>query len=219
MIREFEYLGFKVTHRVSKRMKHTYLSVQRDGSVLIKSPEISQRYLHEVLHAKEQWLLKQRSERLAHAVAPHNPLTHIHFMGALMPIESEGLTEPLYHALRRTRSANEAAILRQHNVFYLQRAKSHLDERTELFSMKMNLAPQELRFRKMTRRWGSCSSKGVITYNTMLMKLGAEYIDYVVVHELAHLKHMNHSPEFHALVRRHLHNADALRAKMRHMGN
>jgi len=79
-------------------------------------------------------------------------------------------------------------------------AKIFLTERVEYFSSKMDLKYSSLKFRKMKRRWGSCSSNGAITINTYLYNTPIEQIDYVIVHELAHLVHMNHSKVFHQLV-------------------
>lgn len=81
-----------------------------------------------------------------------------------------------------------------------KKAKIFLTEKVEYFSNKMGLKYSSLKFRKMKRRWGSCSSNGVITINTYLYNTPIEQINYVVVHELAHLVHMNHSRAFHTLV-------------------
>ena len=64
----------------------------------------------------------------------------------------------------------------------------------------MNLHYTKLKFRKMKSRWGSCNSRKEITLNKELLRLDKKLIDYVVVHELAHLMYMNHSKEFHTLV-------------------
>lgn len=63
-----------------------------------------------------------------------------------------------------------------------------------------NFKPKGLRVRTMKRRWGSCSNKGIITLSTELIKLSDLYIEYVINHELCHLKHHNHGPKFYALL-------------------
>jgi hypothetical protein len=60
--------------------------------------------------------------------------------------------------------------------------------------------PSALVIRTMKRRWGSCSSKGVITLSTELIKLSDSIIEYVIIHELCHLKHHNHGVHFYKLL-------------------
>ncbi len=79
----------------------------------------------------------------------------------------------------------------------------------------MELDYREVKFRKMKSRWGSCSSLRVITFNSELIKVKKELIDYVVVHELAHLVHMNHSKNFHALVDKYISNSKEIRKELK----
>ena len=65
------------------------------------------------------------------------------------------------------------------------------------------------------RRFGSCSAEGHICFSWRLMQYPPEAIDYVVVHELAHLKHMDHSDAFYALVAQYLPDHKARRALLR----
>jgi predicted metal-dependent hydrolase len=68
------------------------------------------------------------------------------------------------------------------------------------YSNKMNLHPSRVSFRFNKTRWGSCSYKNSIVFNYYLAKLPEDVIEYVVVHELAHIRHKNHQKNFWALV-------------------
>ena len=65
-------------------------------------------------------------------------------------------------------------------------------------------SPQQLRLRPLRASWGRCSSRGVVTLSLDLAQLPESLAEYVLVHELAHLTHLDHSPRFWALVDRHL---------------
>jgi len=66
----------------------------------------------------------------------------------------------------------------------------------------MGVAPNSISVRDYKSRWGSCSSKGEISYNWRIIIAPHQIVDYVVVHELCHLKHPNHSPEYWKSVKR-----------------
>lgn len=90
-----------------------------------------------------------------------------------------------------------------HNAFYeaLKVASGlYLPKRVEELSKLHNLYPKEVKVRRSSGRWGSCSSSGNISLNSHLIRLPAELCDYIILHELAHLKHPNHGPKFHTLL-------------------
>jgi len=76
-------------------------------------------------------------------------------------------------------------------------------DRVDYFSRKMNFYPKRVSFRKAKTRWGSCSSKNCISLNIALAALPKELSDYIIIHELAHIKHKNHSKEFWSLVEKY----------------
>lgn len=75
-------------------------------------------------------------------------------------------------------------------------AKQYLPKRTHYWANYHQIKIGQVRVKNVKTRWGSCSSKGNINLSIHLMLLPAAWIDYVICHELAHIKHPNHSPAF-----------------------
>ena len=98
---------------------------------------------------------------------------------------------------------------------YIRQAGELLPQRVAYWSERMGLYPTQVRITSARTRFGSCGSNGHICFSWRLMQYPMEAIDYVVVHELAHLKHMDHSPAFHALVARYLPDHKARRALLK----
>jgi len=84
--------------------------------------------------------------------------------------------------------------------FFKQQASLDLNERVNAWAKTMNLHPRSLSFRNQKTRWGSCSSQGRVNLNWKLACFRKEIQDYVIVHELSHLVHQNHSKDFWSLV-------------------
>ena len=82
-------------------------------------------------------------------------------------------------------------------------AKKIFPERTAYFAERMGVTYNRITIREQKTRWGSCSSKGNLNYNYQLYYLPEELLDYVVIHELAHRRHMNHSADFWAEVEKY----------------
>lgn len=82
-------------------------------------------------------------------------------------------------------------------------AKTELPECVETLAARVGKHPSQVTVRGQKTRWGSCSSKGGLSLNWRLVQVPWEVRDYVVIHELCHLEHMNHSKRFWALVGRH----------------
>ena len=81
-----------------------------------------------------------------------------------------------------------------------EKAKQIIPERVKYYAPKIGVTYNRITIRCQRTRWGSCSSKGNLNFNCLLALFPVEVIDSVVVHELCHRKHMNHSPQFYAEV-------------------
>lgn len=81
-------------------------------------------------------------------------------------------------------------------------ARQRITRRVEYFAPQVGVTYNRIFIKEQKTRWGSCSSLGNLNFNWKLILLNEELLDYVVVHELAHRKQMNHSPTFWAEVER-----------------
>lgn len=78
----------------------------------------------------------------------------------------------------------------------MEQARKVLVEKTEYYAELLQVTYQKIRIGNQKTRWGSCSSRGTISYNWHLVLMPERILDYVVVHELCHVMEMNHSPGF-----------------------
>jgi len=197
--RSFSYKGLEIEHQVNTRMKNIYLRIGDDGKVIVKSSRISEKRLLALIDEKEGWITKALSSI---AKKPRIRLgKEILYYGESYPLDYH----PLFENLRiKCEVAQEEKLHSYYQQFYKKEALQHLQERLDYFAARMKLQPKEMRLRQMKRQWGNCRSNGVITFNINLIQVPKECIDYVVVHELAHMVHMNHSRAFHDLVEQHL---------------
>jgi len=98
-------------------------------------------------------------------------------------------------------------------------AHLHLSNRAMMWAERTALRPSRIGVKAQRSRWGSCTSKRHIYLNWRLIQAPQDVIDYVIVHELAHLAHMNHGPEFWKLVARWMPDWQAQRAWLRLHGH
>lgn len=91
----------------------------------------------------------------------------------------------------------------QLNIWFRLRAEEIINERTAFYASIMGTIPDKVIVKTQTKRWGSCTSKRHVFFNWRLVFAPIEVLDYVVIHELCHLVHMNHSKAFWHLVEMH----------------
>ncbi|QKF58989.1 M48 family metallopeptidase [Aliarcobacter lanthieri] len=89
------------------------------------------------------------------------------------------------------------------DIFYKNEIQKHIPSLVEKYSNIMQLYPTKISYRKNKRTWGSCNYKNELNFNILLMKYPLFIAEYIVVHELAHIKHKNHSRDFWNLVEKY----------------
>lgn len=98
---------------------------------------------------------------------------------------------------------------------FRERALAIAEERASYFNRTYGFAVESIRIRNQKTRWGSCSSRGHISINYRIVHLPRALQDYLIVHELCHLRELNHSRRFWALVERTLPHYRALRRELK----
>jgi predicted metal-dependent hydrolase len=96
-----------------------------------------------------------------------------------------------------------------------ERARKLIMKRLDYFSQKYNFRFNKVSIRNQKTRWGSCSKKGNLNFNYRLIYLPQRQIDYIIVHELCHLKYLNHSKKFWNLVGKIIPNYREVRKELR----
>lgn len=107
------------------------------------------------------------------------------------------------HSIEIGAQTDDAA-LKTLQEYFKQQAKIYMVTRTLEIAQAFNLGGKlnQVRFRKTKSKWGHCTSKGIIQYNWLIMGAPKAVIDYLICHELSHLKHPNHSKAFWSQVRK-----------------
>jgi predicted metal-dependent hydrolase len=213
-ITPFTYKNLRVTRHYKPKLKHSYIQIRSVEDIVIKTPVKSLQFCYDLLEEKGLWIEKQLQKLRSYTPPKVQLQKEVLLFGKSISINTQEAFY-LHNALKKLTQQSQKDIVACYDDFYLHMAKEYIPLRVTHFAHKMGLSYLEIRFKKMKSRWGSCSSSKVLTFNTQLIKVKKELIDYVVVHELAHLVHMNHSKAFHSLVESYLSNHKQLRVELK----
>ncbi|MDD3137916.1 MAG: M48 family metallopeptidase [Lachnospiraceae bacterium] len=114
------------------------------------------------------------------------PKRYIQYLGGIVALEEVICSEGL----------SDAEVKDAVYKFYTKSSKQITKERTKIYQELLKVTPRSIKIEKINRRWGSCNSRKEITYHYLIATLPMELIDYIVVHELCHIYHMNHDRSF-----------------------
>jgi len=106
----------------------------------------------------------------------------------------------------RKSAVEQSSVKRVLENFYRSRARDYLTDRTDHFAEQMGVEYEKFELRNQRTRWGSCSTGGTISLNWRLIMAPPDVVDYLVVHELAHLTEQHHGREFWQFVGEHVPN-------------
>jgi len=204
-----------VVCRRSAQARYVRIRVDEQGNVRASLPKraplhLVQQLLNESRSEIRELVAKQRAKQVVYEngmSVGHSHTLQIVLEPVATPkkqLREQTLTIVL--PTEMTASSPEAqTFISQHIKKTLEReARAYLPRRLRYLADSLGFNYERERFGNQKGRWGSCSRSGTISLNVALMNLPHELIDYVLIHELVHTKHMNHSPSFWSLVETHM---------------
>lgn len=207
-------LGDKIisyTLKRSSRRRSIGLQINDQGLTVSIPLRASEKWLHSVLLEKAHWVVAkleswQSKKALVQKWADGEPILfrgetfilRIH-PGLFSTPPQLTASELIVHVVDTT---NQVTINKKIIKWYKHEAERVFAECIEHFAPLMHVSPREIKLTSARTQWGSCTAQGVVRLNWQLVSMPLHLIDYVVVHELAHLLEMNHSPDFWRVVER-----------------
>jgi predicted metal-dependent hydrolase len=182
--------------------------VHRDGKVVVRAPlKTPEALIRAFIESKSGWIEEKKAEAAKHVALPVKKYTggeKFLLLGHEIPLRVvDGQKTALKFQDEFFLSKN--AVPKAQTLFtkwYQAQARETLTERVILYATMFGLHYEKIRISSARTRWGSCSSRGTLSFTWRLVMAPLDVVDYVVIHELAHLKVKDHSPKFWAEVAR-----------------
>lgn len=203
--------GQHITYTLKRSSKRRSIGLRIDDRGLTVSMPLraSEQWLHSVLQDKADWVVEKLDGWEMRKPAPVSWVDGevLDYLGELLTLRVERSTfiapaqrrgDELWVFVRK--AATEVHIERAVTLWYKREALQLFEQRAAHYAPLLNAAPREIRLSTARTQWGCCTARGCVRLNLQLIKLPQRLIDYVVVHELAHLREMNHSAAFWQVV-------------------
>lgn len=183
--------------------KSIALIVEKDGRLVVRAPLfVPDSEIQRLVQQKEDWV-RQKQEQASALVTTSRSTkfkdgARFYFLGKTYPLKIVDTLDPSL-VLNRKFYLDRRALRHAERLFiawYRQQARLEINRRLKHFASKNGFKYGAVRITSARTRWGSCSSKGNLNFTWRLVMAPPEVIDYVVVHELAHLRVHNHSREY-----------------------
>jgi predicted metal-dependent hydrolase len=213
LVYEDKKIDYNIYYSVRKTIS---IEVTNNQQVIVKAPAtISNNHIHNIIQKKANWIVKKLAyyKNISTNVIPKQYIDgeqHL-YLGTSYPlniysscVKSVGIIDDVLHV---TTSINTPdSIKKQLQSWYLQQSKllflDVFENNWEYFIrvVKQILIKPTFKIRTMKSRWGSCSTKNIITLNSNLIKYPQACIEVILMHEFCHLIHFNHSKAFYNLL-------------------
>lgn len=225
--------------RRSARAKRLRIVVKADRVELVAPMRMPESQIHQFALAQQDWIRQARQRVQAKSQSSLQGFAPEEYVdGVTLPFQNQELVIRLgVHPRKRLsiEGINRTTLLinlpetlhgatRQQAIrgalekWFKQQAQFQVSEIVDQHAPRFGLQPRSIRIKTQRSRWGSCGPHNDINLNWLLMLAPAATLEYVVVHELCHIRHKNHSPAFWQLVAQHLPDYQQARQWLKHNG-
>lgn len=205
-------------------LKSHYITVDKENGVVLKGKSISKENSDKLIVKKAKWILDKL--KLVEAIGLEDIVTGSRtqylgrkyynelFINNTLDKIVIDFTESKFKVSLPNWLDNQEDLKQAFDNFYREKAIDKIVPRTKRLSKQTGLQFNELKIRKLDKRWGSCTPSNNILINIDAIRLPFSLIDYLIVHELVHTKIKNHSKEFWSELSKHIPNWKELDEKM-----
>jgi predicted metal-dependent hydrolase len=216
--------------RESRRARHVRLVVRRDGELEVVVPSgFDRRRIPGLVARRRTWVDDIRARRAAERAEWPADQTGPWPRRVVLPAVAEewwigyrpgpGRCRATADGYLEVAADEPDAAHRALDQWLGRRARPFFQEHLARLAATIGVDYSGLGIRGQRTRWGSCSARGHISLNRRLLMLPPDLVEYVLVHELCHRRHLHHGPAFHALVAHHLPDAGERENALRRAGN
>ena len=195
-------MSVQIDEFIRARRRTISIQVRPDGQVVVRAPlRVAEKVVRAFVESKAGWIERKKAEAAKYVPAPAKQFKdgeRFLLLGREIPLrvavsQRAALSLADEFVLSQRALPNAAAVFEK---WYKAYALEVLNERVKLYAARHGFAPGRIRITSARTRWGSCSSTGTLSFTWRLVMAPLDVVDYVVIHELAHLKVKNHSKIF-----------------------
>lgn len=195
-------MKIEINKLVRAKRRTIALIIERDGSLTVRAPKrVLLGDIEQFIHEKSGWILRTQEKLKSIAQMPKKEYLEgeqFLYLGnsyelRLVPPQRPALKFDRGFKLGKTAQKRGEAVFTK---WYKQQAFQIISERTSQHSKQYGFMPKQVKISSAKRRWGSCSPDGTLNFTWRLIMAPLSVVDYVVIHELVHLRIKNHSQKF-----------------------
>lgn len=194
---------------VRSKRKTADIVLERDGTVVVRAPEwVADHQIEKIIESKLYWIYKNLAEwrdlNATRVLREYKSGEGFLYLGRSYRLKLVGdQEEPLL--LKNGRFMLQRAMVESGDVgfakeafrdYYIQRGRERIRRRVAYFAPKVDVKPRDIEVKDLGHRWASCSPLGNLSFHWKCMMAPLGIIDYIIVHELCHFHHLDHTDAF-----------------------